>query len=294
MPVLLDVSEFISALGAPTTAVALAVGLVRGARALETDANPQALKYVARLLIDRNFATFGRLGPTLIPLIFDRVFGSHPLSWKFILRSMLATTIFWICLGLIKNLSWSDIKMDFQESGDTYVFIFPIFYLFDWISLIKARLILRLLLKSHAAGAGLVFLVIDVVCSYAIAYFAIIIFALTYWFYSLHELMSQNEFQILLDSFINLGALYHYLDLSGNAFNPRGVVVPSTMLTSIWTFLLIISGMIAQLLVPLDYLRRFTAWWFRDVENHPLTAIAKVGAALILIGSVLIKVPQWI
>jgi hypothetical protein len=69
---------------------------------------------------------------------------------------------------------------------------------------------------------------------------------------------------------------------------------PSTLLTSIWTFLLFISCVIAQLLVPIDYLRRFTAFWFKDVEHHPSTAIAKVAATLIIVGAMTIKVVRWV
>ena len=294
MPIPQDFSEFFSAFGASATAIALAVGLVRGARALESDASPEALKYVAGLLTAGDLASFGKLGPTVIPFTFERVFGPNPLSFRFILRSILATTIFWISLGLIRGVSWSDVQREFHESGDTYAFIFPIFYLMDWISLIKARFILQFLSKRYAMISAMIFLIVDLLCSYFIACFSFLLFGLTYWLYSLHDLMTQWEFQILFDNFMHLGALLHYFGLSGKEFQPRAVVIPSTMLTSLWTSLLIISGLIAQLLVPLDYLRRFTAWWFRDVENHPLTAIAKVGAALILIGSVLIKAPRWI
>lgn len=61
-----------------------------------------------------------------------------------------------------------------------------------------------------------------------------------------------------------------------------------------WTFLLFISCLVAQLLVPIDYLRRFTAFWFKDVEHHPLTAIAKVAATLIIVGAVVVKVERWV
>jgi hypothetical protein len=72
------------------------------------------------------------------------------------------------------------------------------------------------------------------------------------------------------------------------------VVIPSTMFTSVWTFFLFISCIVAQLLVPIDYLRRFTTFWFKDVEHHPLTAIAKVAATLIVIGAMAIKAVRWV
>ena len=55
-----------------------------------------------------------------------------------------------------------------------------------------------------------------------------------------------------------------------------------------------LSSVIAMLLVPIDQIRRFTAWWFRDVGKRPLTAIAKVAGTLIIIGSVVIKAVRWV
>jgi hypothetical protein len=49
-----------------------------------------------------------------------------------------------------------------------------------------------------------------------------------------------------------------------------------------------------MLLLPVDYLRRFTVWWFRDIEKRPLTAIAKVAATLIIMGALAIKLVHWL
>jgi hypothetical protein len=68
----------------------------------------------------------------------------------------------------------------------------------------------------------------------------------------------------------------------------------STLPTSIWTLLLFLAGVISTLLIPIDYLRRFTAWWFRDVEKHPLTALSKVAGTLIIVGAVAIKAVRWV
>ncbi len=72
------------------------------------------------------------------------------------------------------------------------------------------------------------------------------------------------------------------------------VLAPSTLLTPVWSFLLFLSAIVAQLLISIDYLRRFTKFWFRDVEKHPLTAIAKVAATLIVGGAMAIKAVHWL
>jgi hypothetical protein len=65
------------------------------------------------------------------------------------------------------------------------------------------------------------------------------------------------------------------------------------MLTSAWVILFLISSSIAGLLYPLEYLRRFTLSWFKDIEAHPLRAIAKVAATLIVVGAAALQIARW-
>ena len=71
------------------------------------------------------------------------------------------------------------------------------------------------------------------------------------------------------------------------------IIIPSTLLTSAWVTLFFISAMILKLLAPLEYLRRFTLWWFKDLDAHPLRAIAKVAATLIVVGAFVLKAVRW-
>jgi hypothetical protein len=57
----------------------------------------------------------------------------------------------------------------------------------------------------------------------------------------------------------------------------------STLFTSIWMLLVLLSATILKLLTPLQ---RFTVW-FSDVERHPLKAIGTVSAALVMIGAMI-------
>jgi hypothetical protein len=65
------------------------------------------------------------------------------------------------------------------------------------------------------------------------------------------------------------------------------------MLTSAWVTLFFISIIILKLLAPLEYLRRLTLWWFKDIDGHPLRAIAMVAAMLIVIGAFVLKAVRW-
>ena len=61
MPIPQEITDILSRLGLPAGAIALAVGLVRGAAVLEKDASEPALKYVSGLLTGGGFTAFGKL-----------------------------------------------------------------------------------------------------------------------------------------------------------------------------------------------------------------------------------------
>ena len=95
-------------------------------------------------------------------------------------------------------------------------------------------------------------------------------------------------------TYLKMQPLHDYFLKPSDQIGLAEVLFPSTMLTSVWTFLLFVSCVVVQLLVPIDYLRRFTTFWFKDVEHKPLTAIAKVAATLIVVGAFAIKGVRWI
>jgi hypothetical protein len=70
--------------------------------------------------------------------------------------------------------------------------------------------------------------------------------------------------------------------------------IPSILMTSIWVILFLVSSLITGLLLPLEFLRRFTLWWFKDIDNRPLTVIAKVAATLIVIGAFAFMAAGWV
>jgi hypothetical protein len=96
--ILRKIQSALAPLGLPAGAFAFAYFLVLGAKLYEQDARRERLKDVADLMNSGSVTNFGKLVATLVPQIFERIFGSKPFSWKFISRSCLATTIFWIIL----------------------------------------------------------------------------------------------------------------------------------------------------------------------------------------------------
>lgn len=71
------------------------------------------------------------------------------------------------------------------------------------------------------------------------------------------------------------------------------VATMSTMLTSVWVALFFVSMLVVKLLAPLEYIRRFTLWWFKDIDTHPLRAIAKVAGILVVAGALALKIIRW-
>ncbi len=290
MPIPKEITDVLSGFGMPVGAVALATGLVRGAGALEKDASEPALRYVSDLLIGGGATNLGRLGANVVPRIFDRIFGPL-LSVKFILRSILATTLFWIILLVAKRPDWSYVLSNVEDGWPVYCIIIPLWFTIDLISLAKARFILRIISESHGPLSTLHFFLIDIVLSYLlpILFFSTLDVIVYLTFSDLYI-----PFTHLLISSVRLNFVWSYFTMSRSTFAPFAVFTPSTLLTSMWTMLFMLSSSVTMLLLPIDYLRRFTAWWFRDVEKRPLTAIAKVAATLIILGALAIKLVHWL
>ena len=76
--------------------------------------------------------------------------------------------------------------------------------------------------------------------------------------------------------------LFYYLGI-GHYFTYYVMAISATLMTSIWTILILLSTTVLKLLAPLH---RFTAWFF-DVEKHPMQAIGITAGALVMIGSLI-------
>ncbi len=280
-----EVTQLVSFIGLPLGTMGAAYGLVRGAAELEKDASTQALRMVSSLIKSGRLRDVGQLGGRLVPLTFDRIFGTHPLSLKFVTRSVVATTIIWLALLALRHPDWHKATFVDNDIAITLAFI-PVAYFVDWLSLIKARFILRYMSLRRANLSMIGFVLIDV----SISYFLPAIVWFHYWVI-IRGLPNELP-QVVAQYFSPYPFTIGYF---GNPAVTLGdVIIPSTFLTSMWSILLMLSSAVAILLVPLDYLRSFTAFWFKDVDTKPLSSIAKVAAALIISGACIVKAGHWI
>jgi hypothetical protein len=293
MAVSSEITDILSEFGVPAGAVGLAVGLVRGAGALEKDASAPALKYVSDLLRAGGPAGVGKVGATLVPLIFDKIFGSRPLSFRFISRSIIATTCFWIVLLVVKHASLY--RSVAALNDQLYLVILPIWYCLDYVSLVKSRYLLKFISDKNSWKSTLIFFLADIIISYVLSFFALLLveyvdFAVVFKEFTA---ITAKQFHDLINMFVTLQPISQYFTAKPNSMLLDYVIIPSTLLTSLWTFLFLLSSVIVTLLVPVDHLRRFAVFWFRDVEKQPLTVIAKVAATLIIVGSGVTKALHW-
>jgi hypothetical protein len=83
------------------------------------------------------------------------------------------------------------------------------------------------------------------------------------------------------DAWLNLPRFVFGRATSG--FTDFQFVLPSTLVTSIWSILILLSTALLKLLTPIH---RFTAWFF-NIEKHPVEAIGIVSGALVMIGSLI-------
>jgi hypothetical protein len=84
-----------------------------------------------------------------------------------------------------------------------------------------------------------------------------------------------------LDGIMNI--THDLLRLHIDTNKPYEIILLATLLTSIWTVLILLSTIALKLLTPLH---RFTAWFF-DLEEHPVKTIGIVAGVLVMAGSLI-------
>jgi len=182
------IKQYLSEAILPAAAIALAGGLVRGARALETDANKEALEYVSNVLTAGDLRTIGKAGASLIPFVFDKVFGPKPFSFRFIFRSVIATTLFWMILLALKHPDKNNIFNDITEQRSLYVVIIPLWYIVDWLSLWKAKFFMTAFsFTDKAIKDSANFLMMDIFGSFFLIVFAELFVHKTLRAFNLHN-----------------------------------------------------------------------------------------------------------
>jgi hypothetical protein len=282
-----DLAGILSELGLPVGAGALAWGLVKGADAIEADAKEERLKYISGLLKDQSITSFGKLGPSIVPFVFEKTFGSRALSFNFISRSIVASISFWMILLLAKR---ADVFSALSQTANDKLALetLPVVLFIDWLSLAKAKFLLKMMSERATVIWMALFVIIDVSAT------LLMLVSILYLFLTLIGANDVNSIWTHTGLVRDIvAATYEYYIMPGIETGVIAVTIPSTMLTSAWVLLFLVSVMLLKLLAPLEYIRYFTLWWFKDIDAHPLRAVAKVAATLIVIGAFALKALRW-
>ena len=311
------VNDLASGLGIPAGAATLAVAMYAACAAAEKSARPEALKDIGRILKDTSWERSVQPS-TIIDRVFKLTFGESHLSWRCAFASAYATLVFCSLFTVIITATTkrfvygypaSEVFFHPAQALPTWTVVALITVIPDYMALGKTRLLTRSMTTDNSAALGGVMLVVlDVVLSGIISLatacviFVAVVTALHSWYnlgnfwykYVLNVIFPTNEIsgaiyatnRPVLRSLSAVGELVvdSVLEPFGgksSILSPFAIVFWSTMLTSIWTILILLSTAIIKLLAPLQ---RFTAWFF-NVERNPLTAVGVVSGALVMIGS---------
>ena len=134
----------------------------------------------------------------------------------------------------------------------------------DYLALGKTRLLLRLNIDRYwSAAIGLVAMA-DIILSLAISFGIIVLFGLV----------------VTLPSSMNMATQTFTM---ANMINIWVPLLLSTLFTSIWTILILISITAIKVLAPSH---RFITWFF-DVDKHPVQAIGIVAGTLVIVPSLI-------
>jgi hypothetical protein len=323
------VNDLASLAGIPASAATLAVSMYGGCSAAERAAQPDALKDIGRILKDPSWSQSVQPS-SIMQNVFGWTFGEKQLGWKCVRRSATATALFAISGCLLFNdavrdfvfhinVNWSDARnLDVNHvwliAGVVVGALAVAFFtalLPDYVALWKTRYLISMLKRKQLSLV--VAPVLDMALSLVIGYLCgSLVWALVIICYSATgmtidvsgnnvivsfnvqgsfvELLGQsssfeNWHGILAINFQNMAHV-----LMGHIDSLRGVLLLSTLFTSIWTILILVSTAVLKILVPVEQL---TSWFF-DVDNHPVQAIGIVSGALVMLGAGLWSLVRWL
>jgi hypothetical protein len=277
------VNDLVSLSGLPAGAATLGVAMYAACAAAEKVARPEALKDIGRILKDPSWSRSVRPS-AIIERMFNWTFGERHISIQCVYVSAAASLIFDCVFALIPQDSWKSIYWLQISYGIGSRWLFNQFLRLslwpDYIALAKTRLTVKMMGSCQSYIHALLLVLLDIVVSIMISFIGLGLYLLATGGWSFSHWAIQNWFS-MAEMISN-----RLLGLQGtapNAFPFTQLAILSTLLTSIWTILILLSTTVIKLLAPIH---RFTAWFF-DVEKHPVRAIGIVAGALVMVGSLI-------
>lgn len=197
--------------------------------------------------------------------LFDAVFGHRHLSLRCFLRSAIASivavTLLWTLLGSL-GLFGSRLRAELSL-GQVLFLALAVNVVADYLSLLETRFFLGRMRELRSAAAQAFILLLDLVISALIIWFAII----AYLYSPLYK-----------------GDIESFAEILG-IFSIFSVMFYSTFLTSVWTWAYVISTWVLRFLSRLHLSRLL------DIENKPIQILALLVGIIVFAGSITLAVP---
>jgi hypothetical protein len=312
------VNELTSSLGIPTAGVTLSIAIYAACKAAEKAARPEALRDIARAL--KNPRWGGSTDPTLIAeRVFEWTFGERHLSWRSIRSSVKASlafcaflTMIYTSVGGVFFLPLFDFSIYRSPMivvqliiGSILLALMP-----DYLALAKTRFLIRNLRSDLRFSSVTGLLVVTDLCAsllisgcitistFYIANYLSMLFPSSalasvlwssVWFVSAdmdaaNELvqLSQPDGEDLWDLVqIIIKDMAPFSHQHNWARSLLPVFLSSTLLTSTWTMLILVSALIIKIAPPVQ---RLMVWYF-DLDKRPVSALGIVSGALVILTS---------
>ena len=301
-----------SAFGVGTGGAVIALAIYAGSGSLEAEVRPEAKKQIADFLKSVRIRYDLSRAVLLVCHLFDITFGERQLSWKCFRRSFCSSLIFVgsiVFLVLLKHKA--EISWPRDPAGQSY----PVWMLLlanllpflllsmlpDFVSLAKARLLLRRMSRVTTLRSVVALIAVDIVLSYVISmtfYYGIHLpinglteLCDTYQYYegpaACGDIANPVRFVVLVVT-ISADMLW-VATHGGGPFSIANVIAfaigVSTLLTSVWTVLVLVAVSILRLAIGLNYAFGAARWLF-DVDAHPIRTIGKFISGIVWLGSI--------
>ncbi len=287
-------NPLLAGIGIPAAVGTFAIAMYGACTAAQNVAREEALRDISTAL--RNVSWSRSLNPAAITEhVFITTFGSRHLSIHCIVSSALATVVFWFVGSLVMHYEIgtpvSTLFTNFLERPYIWLtFLIVCGFVPDYIALWKTRMLLQQWPHSSSAGSNLALVISDVFFSILIAYVAVTLgaaiedarvgsvagYAGSFWTLLTQSFSSWYIFIFVFD-YVSVGPPS---DIFTHNEPIWLIFASSTLFTSIWTTLVLVSSILIKILTPAQY---FTVWFF-DVEKKPIQAIGIVSGALVVMG----------
>ena len=279
--------DFASELGFPAIAATTAGFLYWVTSAAEKLARPEALRDIAVVLKSSSWSRSLRPA-SIVEQLFTWTFGPKHLSAKCIMRSAMCTILMVTALLIFHLFLTGSPSVD----GD-WPFLLRMApfasFLADYAALFKTRLLLKII----PGVPSLFLLVFDVLISMLISYISLFMTLPEAVFgYTGNQLRIVGTLSSSLAHIELMNPLYEFQMLEAPPLDNDTILLCfpvfyfSTLFTSVWLVLVVVSSAILKVLAPVH---RITAWFF-DVEKHPLQAIGIVAGILIMLGAAMLTI----